>query len=174
MEHPGFFERAGPFALGAVAAAADAKLADGVDPDLALKDVRPLDEAGEGDLSFVDNPKYLPAFATTGASACLVAPKFANQAPAATACLVTPEPYRAFARALLLFYPDALKPKAARRQAAYRCTRPPDSSQARSSRRGRWSDPRHASGRGRQLRPAASSVTACMSGGTAISARMPR
>ena len=82
MEHPGFFERAGPFALGAVAAAANAKLADGVDPDLALKDVRPLDEAGEGDLSFVDNPKYLPAFATTGASACLVAPKFANQAPA--------------------------------------------------------------------------------------------
>ena len=60
MEHPGFFERAGPFALGAVAAAANAKLADGVDPDLALKDVRPLDEAGEGDLSFVDNPKYLP------------------------------------------------------------------------------------------------------------------
>ena len=102
-----------PSALGAVAAAANAKLADGVDPDLALKDVRPLDEAGEGDLSFIDNPKYLPAFATTGASACLVAPKFANQAPAGTACLVTPEPYRGFARALLLFYPDALKPKAA-------------------------------------------------------------
>ena len=59
MEHPGFFERAGPFALGAVAAAANAKLGDGVDPNLALKDVRPLDEAGEGDLSFVDNPKYL-------------------------------------------------------------------------------------------------------------------
>ncbi len=26
---------------------------------------------------------------------------------------MTPEPYRAFARALLLFYPDALNPKAA-------------------------------------------------------------
>src|SRR4029078_11620746 len=108
MEHPGFFERAGPFALGTVAAAANAKLGDGVDPDLALKDVRPLDEADEGDLSFIDNPKYLPAFATTGASACLVAPKFANQAPAATACLVTPETYRGFSRALLLFSPDAL------------------------------------------------------------------
>ena len=113
MEHPGFFERAGPFSLAAVAAAANAKLADGVDLDLALKDVRPLDDAGEGDLSFVDNPKYLAAFAATGAGACLVAPKFANQAPPGTACLVTPEPYRAFARALLLFYPDALKPKAA-------------------------------------------------------------
>lgn len=113
MEHPGFFERAGPFSLRAVAAAADAKLADSADPDRSLKDVRPLDEAAEGDLSFVDNPKYLPAFAATHASACLVAPKFANQAPAGTACLVTPEPYRAFARVLVLFYPDALKPKAA-------------------------------------------------------------
>jgi UDP-3-O-[3-hydroxymyristoyl] glucosamine N-acyltransferase len=113
MEHPGFFERAGPFSLASVAAAAEAKLADGADPNLLLEDVKPLDDAGTGDLSFVDNPKYLPAFAATSAGACLVAPKFASQAPSSTACLVTPEPYRAFARALLLFYPDALRPKAA-------------------------------------------------------------
>jgi UDP-3-O-[3-hydroxymyristoyl] glucosamine N-acyltransferase len=113
MEHPGFFERAGPFSLGAVAEAAGAKPADGADLSLAIKDVRPLDSATRGDLSFLDNPKYLPLFATTAASACLVAPKFAAQAPTGAACLLTPEPYRAFARALLLFYPDALKPKAA-------------------------------------------------------------
>jgi UDP-3-O-[3-hydroxymyristoyl] glucosamine N-acyltransferase len=113
MEHPGFFERAGPFPLGAVAETANAKAADGADLGLAIEDVRPLDRATRGDLSFLDNPKYLPLFAHTAASACLVAPKFAGQAPAGTACLVTPEPYRAFARALLMFYPDALKPKAA-------------------------------------------------------------
>jgi len=113
MEHPGFFEHSGPFPLGAVAEAAEAKVADGADRDLPIKDVRPLDSASRGDLSFLDNPKYLPVFAATSASACLVASKFASQAPAGTACLVTPEPYRAFARALLLFYPDALKPKAA-------------------------------------------------------------
>jgi UDP-3-O-[3-hydroxymyristoyl] glucosamine N-acyltransferase len=113
MEHPGFFERAGPFSLEAVAAAANAKPADGSDLGLMLNDVRPLDAASSGDLSFVDNPKYLPALAATGASACLIAPKFAGQAPGATTCLLTPEPYRAFARALLLFYPDGLKPKAA-------------------------------------------------------------
>jgi UDP-3-O-[3-hydroxymyristoyl] glucosamine N-acyltransferase len=112
MEHPGFFERAGPFTLASVAAAAGAKLVDGTDPNLVLADVKPLDDAGRDDLSFVDNPKYLPAFAATSAGACLVAPKFVGQAPNNTACLVTPEPYRAFARALLLFYPDALKPKA--------------------------------------------------------------
>lgn len=113
MEHPGFFERAGPFSLRIVAEAAQAKPAEDADLDLAIEDVRPLDSAGRGDLSFVDNPKYLPLFAATGASACLVAPKFAGQAPDGVARLVTPEPYRAFARALLLFYPDALNPKAA-------------------------------------------------------------
>jgi UDP-3-O-[3-hydroxymyristoyl] glucosamine N-acyltransferase len=113
MEHPGFFERAGPFALGTVAEAVGAKPADGSNPGIAIKDVRPLDSAGPGDLSFLDNPKYLPLFAKTAASACLVAPKFAGHVPAGTAGLITPEPYRAFARALLLFYPDAGKPKAA-------------------------------------------------------------
>ena len=113
MEHPGFFERAGPFALGTVAEAVGAKPADGGNPGIAIKDVRPLDSAGPGDLSFLDNPKYLPLFAKTAATVCLVAPKFAGHVPAGTASLITPEPYRAFARALLLFYPDAGKPKAA-------------------------------------------------------------
>lgn len=113
MEHPGFFERAGPFSLAEVAEAARAEPAADADLNVPIRDVRPLDSAGQGDLSFVDNPKYLPLFTSTGASACLVGPKFAGQAPTRVACLVTPEPYRAFARALLLFYPDALNPKAA-------------------------------------------------------------
>lgn len=113
MEHPGFFERAGPFSLRDMIEAAGASPAGEVDLNAKIKDVRPLDVAGKGDLSFLDNPKYLPLFAQTGASACLVAPKFAGQAPAGTAALVTPEPYRGFAKVLALFYPDALKPKAA-------------------------------------------------------------
>jgi UDP-3-O-[3-hydroxymyristoyl] glucosamine N-acyltransferase len=117
MEHPGFFERAGPFPLGALTEAAGAVPAGPVDLETAIKDIRPLDAAGRGDLSFLDNPKYLPLFAQTGATACLVAPKFASQAPAGTAVLITPEPYRGFAKVLALFYPDALKPKAAGRSA---------------------------------------------------------
>jgi UDP-3-O-[3-hydroxymyristoyl] glucosamine N-acyltransferase len=118
MEHPGFFERAGPFSLRAMAEAAGASPAGEVDLDTKIKDVRPLDAAGRGDLSFLDNPKYLPLFAHTGATACLVAPKFAGQAPAGTAALVTTEPYRGFAKVLALFYPDALKPKATRNGAS--------------------------------------------------------
>jgi UDP-3-O-[3-hydroxymyristoyl] glucosamine N-acyltransferase len=113
MEHPGFFERAGPFPLRLVSEVAGATLAGDIDLDAEINDVRTLDVAGRGDLSFLDNPKYLPLFATTGASACLVAPKFAAHAPAGTACLVMAEPYRGYAKALALFYPDAAKPKAA-------------------------------------------------------------
>jgi UDP-3-O-[3-hydroxymyristoyl] glucosamine N-acyltransferase len=124
MEHPGFFERAGPFSLRTVAAAGEARVAAGADPDLVIKDVRPLDAAGHGDVSFLDNRKYLQSFAKTGASACLVAPKFLSHAPDTTACLITTEPYRAFARVMTLFYPDALKPKAAIDDAASRDTSP--------------------------------------------------
>ena len=114
MEHPGFFERAGPFSLRAMIEAAGAVPSGEVDLDTKIKDVRPLDVAGSGDLSFLDNPKYLSLFTQTTATACLVAPKFAGQVPAATVALVTPDPYRGFAKVLALFYPGAIKPKPAR------------------------------------------------------------
>ncbi|MEZ5828211.1 MAG: UDP-3-O-(3-hydroxymyristoyl)glucosamine N-acyltransferase [Hyphomicrobiales bacterium] len=112
MEHPGFFERAGPFSLRAVADATGAELPKDTDA-VEIRDVRPLDAATTGELSFVDNPKYLPLLASTGATACLVAPKFATKVPQGTIPLVTPEPYRGFAAALALFYPSARRPKTA-------------------------------------------------------------
>src|SRR5665648_822537 len=93
MEHPGFFERAGPFSLRTVAEATGAEMAEGVDPDIELEDVRPLDSATKGDLCFLDNPKYMPLLADTGASACLVAPRIRDKVPAGTAPLLTPAPY---------------------------------------------------------------------------------
>jgi UDP-3-O-[3-hydroxymyristoyl] glucosamine N-acyltransferase len=61
----------------------------------------------------VDNRKYLQQLTVTRAAACLVAPALAGRLPEATAPLLTPEPYRGFALALRLFYPDALYPKMA-------------------------------------------------------------
>src|SRR3990172_5832628 len=118
MEHPGFFERAGQFPLRILSEVAGASLANGPDADAAIRDVKPLDAAAKGDLSFLDNPRYLSLFVQTGADACLVAQKFASHAPSATACLLTPEPYKGFAKVLALFYPDAMKPKAAVRAGA--------------------------------------------------------
>ncbi len=113
MEHAGFFERKGPFSLADVALNTRAQAAEGADTGLMLRDVRPLDLAGPGDLTFVDNRKYLVALASTKASACLVAPAFAERLPAGVAALVTPTPYHGFALALQLFYPEAMRPKGA-------------------------------------------------------------
>jgi UDP-3-O-[3-hydroxymyristoyl] glucosamine N-acyltransferase len=114
MEHPGFFERAGPFSLAEVAKATGAKLPDGIDSAMPLVDVRPLSEAGRGHLTFVDNRKYLSQLPGCRASACLIAPAFVERLPAGVVPLSTSTVYRAFALSLQLFYADAMRPKAAR------------------------------------------------------------
>jgi UDP-3-O-[3-hydroxymyristoyl] glucosamine N-acyltransferase len=113
MHHPGFFERAAPIALHELARALGAKLANAADEAMPISDVKPLQDAGPGEVSFFDNRKYLPQLQVTRASACLVAPTFAGRVPGRTAVLLTDAPYRAFARAMQLFYPDAMQPKAA-------------------------------------------------------------
>jgi UDP-3-O-[3-hydroxymyristoyl] glucosamine N-acyltransferase len=113
MEHPGFFERTGPYTLSEVAAAASAQLSAGADPNAAVEDVRPLSEAGPTHVSFIDNKKYLPQLDKTAAGACFVIPSLVERLPAGTVALVTPQPYHAFARALALFYPAATQPMVA-------------------------------------------------------------
>jgi len=113
MDHPGFFERAGPFSLNHIAERSDAALQDETSGDLMINDIRPLNTAGPGELAFLDNPKYLPQLETTRASGCFVQKKFAGRVPQGTAVLLTPEPYRSYAKALALFYPDAGAPKIA-------------------------------------------------------------
>jgi UDP-3-O-[3-hydroxymyristoyl] glucosamine N-acyltransferase len=113
MDHPGFFERAAPISVRALADKLGAQLAQGADAGALIHDVRPLSDAGPGHLAFLDNRKYLGQLATTRASACLVAPSFASRVPEGTVALLVEAPYHAFAHALTLFYPDALTPKAA-------------------------------------------------------------
>jgi UDP-3-O-[3-hydroxymyristoyl] glucosamine N-acyltransferase len=114
MEHPGFFERAGPFSLAEIAKATQAELGAGADPATPIEDVRTLADASSRHLSFLDNRKYLGRLQETHAAACLVLPAFAPRVPEATAALLTAEPYRGFALALRLFYPNALAPNVAR------------------------------------------------------------
>ncbi len=78
-----------------------------------MTDVAALDHAGPGDLTFLDNPKYLDAFRTSRAAAALVAPRFAGATPKGCARLVTREPYRAMAAVMARLYPSAMKPASA-------------------------------------------------------------
>ncbi|MGB0086843.1 MAG: UDP-3-O-(3-hydroxymyristoyl)glucosamine N-acyltransferase [Rhodomicrobiaceae bacterium] len=113
MDHPGFYHRAGPFRLAQIAEESGAALVDQTRADIEITDIRPLDAAGPSDIAFLDNPKYLPQLAATKAAACFIQEKFADRVPEGTTALLSREPYRAYAKALASFYPDAATPKAA-------------------------------------------------------------
>lgn len=114
MNHPGFFHKAGPFTLAEVAAATGAEVqGDANAAALSVAGVEPLGEAGPDHLSFFENRKYLPQLQATQAGACLIDPKFVSRVPEGTVALATAQPYRAFAQALMLFYPEAMHSKSA-------------------------------------------------------------
>ncbi|ODA68487.1 UDP-3-O-acylglucosamine N-acyltransferase [Methyloligella halotolerans] len=109
MEHPGFFERAGPFSAAELAEKLGTELAGSGDTE--ISDIKTLGSAGPDDLAFLDNRKYLDDFRATKAGACLVSPRFAEQAPDGLTCLTTKDPYGAYAKALAIFYPGSLIPR---------------------------------------------------------------
>jgi UDP-3-O-[3-hydroxymyristoyl] glucosamine N-acyltransferase len=112
MQHPGFFQRSAPISLADIAKATGSNLLEGSNGDLRIEDLKTLSDAGPHHLSFLDNRKYLKQLAVTEAGACFVQPANASRVPAGTTALVTKTPYRAFAQALQLFYPDAMWSKA--------------------------------------------------------------
>lgn len=114
MQHPGFYDRAGPFSLAAVAEKIGAELPSGADASRPIEDVRPLNEAAAAHITFFENRKYLAQLEQTTAGACIVAPAFVSRLPEGTSALVLKAPYRGFALALQLFYPDSMAPLAAR------------------------------------------------------------
>jgi len=71
--------------------------------DTLIEQVRSIDDAGKGDLTFIANPKYRKKVATTLASAIIVAPE--TEVPGVN-LLVVDDPYVAFGKALALFYPE--------------------------------------------------------------------
>ncbi len=107
MADPRFFTAQGPFDLAELAVIAEADLAPGADGARRVVDIAPLEAAGGETISFLDNRRYIEAFTRSHAGACIIAPEVAQQAPQGMALLLTPEPYRAFARVARAFYPPA-------------------------------------------------------------------
>ena len=63
-----------------------------------------IDEAREGELTFVANPRYRQKLRTTLASAAIVPP---DMTEATISLLISPTPYLTFAKALQIFYPES-------------------------------------------------------------------
>jgi UDP-3-O-[3-hydroxymyristoyl] glucosamine N-acyltransferase len=104
-----FFVPRGPFALGELAAIAQARLCGG-DPDQPIRDVASLADAASDQVTFLDRPRYLAQAHATRAAACLVRPAHADRLPDAVARLITDEPYRGYARIAASFHPAAAAP----------------------------------------------------------------
>lgn len=106
MADPRFFQKSSPRRLSDLAAIAGGVLADGANGSLMIDDVAPLDQAGAGKISFLDNPKYKDSFATSKAGACIVAEALASLAPKGMALILCKNPYKSYALVAQAFYPD--------------------------------------------------------------------
>lgn len=105
-----FYTASGPLTLAQMAEIAGVSIAPGSDPERRFSDVAALEVAGPSDVSFLDNRKYIGALAASRAGACLIRPELADRAPAGMALLLTPSPYKAYARVAQAFYPERARP----------------------------------------------------------------
>lgn len=105
MADTNFFYNSGPFSLSFLADEVGGTIANSLNASLEIKDVQSLEDAGEFDISFLSNPKYLNQFKTSKARACIVSSKNAEFAPKNMALIVAGDPYKAYAQIATLFYP---------------------------------------------------------------------
>ena len=105
MADPRFFPAHVPFTLAELADVAGATVATNADPSLKIVDIAPLDAAHGDTISFLDNRRYIEAFETSRAGACIVRADLADRAPQGMALLLSQEPYQSFARVARAFYP---------------------------------------------------------------------
>ncbi|MCW5730584.1 MAG: UDP-3-O-(3-hydroxymyristoyl)glucosamine N-acyltransferase [Alphaproteobacteria bacterium] len=100
----------GPFSLDRIAAAIGCRIADSGHGGRLIEDVATLETAGPEHLGFYDHPRYREVLAATRAGAVVLAESHVHLAPAGTACLISSEPYRAFALAAAAFHPEVRPP----------------------------------------------------------------
>lgn len=110
MEHPGFFQKAGPFKLSEICDQIGIELPSSSD-DLEITDVTSLADAAENQLCFLANRKLMKAFQSSKASVCLITKEFAPKAPDGMTLLVTDKPQEAFVKVLMMFYPESKWPQ---------------------------------------------------------------
>lgn len=95
------------FSLGEIAAYLDAEVRG--DSKLRITGLSTLHDAGDGQLAFLDNPKYTKQLATTKASAVILTSD--NAANFAGNCVIVAQPYLAYARISSWFDLSPVKPE---------------------------------------------------------------
>ncbi|MGB6175182.1 MAG: UDP-3-O-(3-hydroxymyristoyl)glucosamine N-acyltransferase [Methylocella sp.] len=111
MSEPVFFPRAARTSLADIVACTGAAVDEGADLSAIVSGVAPLDEAGPGELTYLDSPEIAMLLETSRAAACFVTPGDAPRVPKSTLALVMEEPSRGFALAMRRLFPQAIRPK---------------------------------------------------------------
>lgn len=109
MVQPSFFDPPKSMRLEEIASLAGAELVRGKS-DCEITGVAPLHQADRGDLTFLENLKYLGDLGNLQATACLCKPMYVDKIPESVAVLQTDAPYRSYAAVLSTLYPDAVRP----------------------------------------------------------------
>ncbi len=110
MTEPVFFDRVDGLTVGEIAALTGAVVSDPAGVDKTIVNVAPIDRAGPRDLTFFENLSYAEGLRNTRAGACLIAERFAADAPPGLLLLLTREPYRGFVAVTRKLFPAALRP----------------------------------------------------------------
>jgi UDP-3-O-[3-hydroxymyristoyl] glucosamine N-acyltransferase len=105
-----FFERPAGLTLADIASLTGAMARGGAPLDRRITNVASLDQAGPSDLAFLDRPRFVDDLKATRAGICLLAPRFAEQAPSGVGVLISAQPYRAFVEVARTLFPGALRP----------------------------------------------------------------
>lgn len=106
MADPRFFQRSGPYTLQQLAGLGECELSGSSNPEYMIEDVGALDSAGKTQITFLDNIRYKSQLRDTQASACILAPKLADEAPDGINLLLSANPYKSYALIAQAFYPD--------------------------------------------------------------------
>jgi len=95
MSEPVFFPPAVRTSLADIVACTGAAVIESADLSAIISSVAPLDEAGPGELTFLDSPENVELLERSRATACFVTPGDASRVPKATFALVMKSPIAA-------------------------------------------------------------------------------
>ena len=104
-----FFNRRGPLGIAALTEATGAVAPAGTDRTLMFSDIAPVSEAGPDEVTFVLDRRRLSNVKDLRAGACFIPASLAGELSGHTVPLSTELPEVAFAIAIGLFYPDAVR-----------------------------------------------------------------
>ncbi len=97
----------GPFSLEELSLVSDAKIIG--NKKLSIKNINTIADAVSGEITFLDNPKYLEKVKTTNASVLIASDHFLDKLPNLDAILISKNPYLSYAKIVYKFYPQEKK-----------------------------------------------------------------